>query len=116
MNVFPISLFSLSSARWPALHLNRACHCRVTHGPARAGWKDGRMSTREEFQAVAVHRRALEVTSSHPVVGRKKRIKNGRANGPRGTEERGKVFQGGRWGIYVGTVVMMRPVREGCWR
>jgi hypothetical protein len=74
------------------------------------------MSTREEFAASAVHRRALEATSPNPVVGRKKRIKNGRANGPRDKSDRGKVFQGGRFGIHVGTVVMMRPVREGCFR
>lgn len=47
---------------------------------------------------------------------KKLRLKWARANGPRGMQDRGKVFQGLRWGIYVGTDIVLRPVKQGCWR
>jgi len=118
MNVARFLLFDVCSALSPALHLNHRCACGTTHGPAMGGWSSvlGRMATREEFVALGQHRKALEATVPHPVVGRRIRAKNGRRNGPRGGQDRGKVFVALSRCNYPGRVHLERPERQGCWR
>lgn len=95
--------------------MNVRCSYATTHGPARAGWSDGRMASLEEFKAYGVHVRALEAVTPNPFIGRKRREKDGRHNG-RSRGDGGFVLQALPHCNYPGRVFLERPANEGCWR
>lgn len=112
MNVAIFPLFAFCSARVPATYLNRRCSCGLTHGPAFRGYVHSleRMASYEEFIAFGSHRRGLDATTPDRVVGRRRREKDGRHNGPCG--DGGRVFQGLRWANAIGQAKINEPDRR----